>query len=388
MKIISNLQNLTFVLLALAIPLSVALTNILIIFFVVLWIFEGDFKRKFNKLKNTKWLLSILILALLYLIGLVYGEFHSDYIYVLKRVLLLLFFIPVITTILSDSTYKNSIFLFLIANLISAITALLINFEIISPLFSDNSISAFLLYNYHNILLSFSALCSFLLFTKSINKYSSVFLLLILIYALSIFTEAGRAGQLAFNFFFFLFALFYIRREIKYSLLIIIFLICVNLLSYSKSPIFKHRVDHLTHIVKNDGEIKNSKKAEKAIRYVFNEVCFSLIKEKPIIGHGTGSFYSEFKRNTNVDYTYYLHKTPHNNYLYVLFELGFIGFLVFLSIFFFQTQELYKNNMKNPEVLLLPFFLILLMFFDSYMFIFSITLFYIYMYKIFNNIFN
>ena len=388
MKIISNLQSLTFVLLALAIPLSVAVTNILIVFFVVLWIFEGDFKRKFNKLKNTKWLLSILILALLYLLGLVSGEFHSDYTYVLKRVLLLLFFIPVITTSLSDSTYKTSIFLFLIANLISAITALLIYFEIISPLYSDNSITAFLKYNYHNILLSFSALFSFLLFAKSKNKYSFVFLLLILIYTLSIFTEAGRAGQLTFNFFFFLFAIFYFKKKIKYSLLIISFLICVNLLSYSKSPIFKHRVDHLTHVVINDGERKNPKTKEKDIRYLFVKHGLELIYKKPIFGYGTGSFSDVFKKHTQTSYDLKKHKTPHNNYLYVLFELGLIGLLVFLSIFFFQIKELYKNNMKNPEVLLLPFFLILLMFFDSYMFIFSITLFYIYMYKIFKNIFN
>ena len=388
MKIVSNLKDFTFVLLAFAIPLSVALTNILIGFFVFLWIFEGDFKRKFNELKNTKWLLSILILTLLYLIGLVYGEFHSDYIYVLKRVLLLLFFIPVITTSVSDSTYKKSIFLFLTANLISAITALLINFEIISPLFSDNSIAAFLKYNYHNILLSFSALFSFLLFTKSTNKYSFVFLLLILIYTLSIFTEAGRAGQLTFNFFFFLFSLFYIRRKIKYSLLIILFLICINLFSYSKSPIFKYRVDHLTHVVINDGEKKNKKTKEKDIRYLFTKHGLELINEKLFFGYGTGSFSDVFKKNTQTSYDLKKHKTPHNNYLYVLFELGLIGLLVFLSIFFFQIQELYKNNMKNPEVLLLPFFLILLMFFDSYMFIFSITLFYIYMYKIFKNIFN
>ncbi len=388
MKIISNLQNLTFVLLALAIPLSVALTNILIVFFVVLWIFEGDFKRKFNKLKNTKWLLSILILALLYLLGLVSGEFHSDYTYVLKRVLLLLFFIPVVTTSLSDSTYKTSIFLFLIANLISAITALLINFEIISPLFSDNSITAFLKYNYHNILLSFSALFSFMLFAKSTNKYSFVFLFLILIYSLSIFTEAGRAGQLTFNFFFFLFAIFYFKKKIKYSLLIISFLICINLLSYSKSPIFKHRVDSLTHVVINDGEKKNQTAKEKDIRYLFTKHGLELIYKEPFFGYGTGSFSDVFKQYTQTSYDLEKHKTPHNNYLYVLFELGLIGFLVFLSIFFFQIQDLYKNNMKNPEVLLLPFFLILLMFFDSYMFIFSITIFYIYTYKIFNNIFN
>ncbi len=388
MKIISYLKNLTFVLIAFAIPLSVALTNILIISFTILCIAEGDFVRKFNRLKSIKWLLSILILVILYIMGLFYGEYHSDSIYVLKRLLLLLFFIPVITTDLSYSTYRNSIYLFLIANLISAITALSINLDIISPLFSQYSITAFLQYNYHNILLSFSALLSFILFTKSTSKFSYIFLLLIFIYTLSIFTEAGRAGQLTFNFFFFLFSLFYFRKKIKYSLFIICFLICVNLLSYSKSPIFKHRVDNLTHIVKNDGERKSPKTNEKDIRYLFTKNGFELISKKPFFGYGTGSFSDVFKKYTQTSYDLKQHKTPHNNYLYVLFELGLIGLLVFLSIFFFQIQELYKSNMNNLEVLFLPFLLIFLMLFDSYMFIFTITVFYIYMYKIFKNIFN
>ena len=165
-------------------------------------------------------------------------------------------------------------------------------------------------------------------------------------------------------------------------------MICVNLLSYSKSPIFKHRVDHLTHVVINDGEKKNQKTEEKDIRYLFTKHALELIYKKPFFGYGTGSFSNVFKQYTKTSYDLEKHKTPHNNYLYVLLEIGLIGLIVFLSIFFFQTQELYKNNMKNPEVLLLPCFLILLMFFDSYMFVFSITLFYIYMYKIFNNIFN
>ena len=77
------------------------------------------------------------------------------------------------------------------------------------------------------------------------------------------------------------------------------------------------------------------------------------------------------------------HKTPHNNYLYILFEVGLLGLIAFLSIFYYQIRELLHKNKHNWEVLLLPLFMLILMFFDSYMFVFTITVFYIYMYKIF-----
>ena len=44
---------------------------------------------------------------------------------------------------------------------------------------------------------------------------------------------------------------------------IISFLFIVNYLSYSNSPIFKYRVDNLSHIVQNDGKKKNVKTKEK-----------------------------------------------------------------------------------------------------------------------------
>ena len=277
---------------------------------------------------------------------------------------------------------------FLFANLLAASVALLINFNVIPSFFETASISAFLKYNYHNILLSFSSLLSFLLYIKSNHKYSFLYLILILIFSFSIFTEAGRAGQLTFNLFFLLFAAYYIKKHTKESIFLLIFLVFVNFFSYSNSPIFKHRVDHLTHIVQNDGKKKNKKNQEKDIRYVFAGSAKELILEKPIFGYGTGSFSDVFRKSSNTSYDLKKHKTPHNNYLYILFELGLLGLLVFLSIFYFQIKELLHKNKHNQEVILLPLFMIVLMFFDSYMFIFSITIFYIFMYKIFKIIFN
>ena len=388
MNIVLKLKDFAFILLAFAIPLSVALTNILIILFSLLWIIEGDFMKKIFRTSSTNWFVSILLLSFLYLLGLTYGDYHSDHFYVLKRILLLFFFIPVLTSRLSKETINKSINFFLFANLLAASVALLINFNVIPSFFETASISAFLKYNYHNILLSFSSLLSFLLYIKSNHKYSFLYLILILIFSFSIFTEAGRAGQLTFNLFFLLFAAYYIKKHTKESIFLLIFLVFVNFFSYSNSPIFKHRVDHLTHIVQNDGKKKNKKNQEKDIRYVFAGSAKELILEKPIFGYGTGSFSDVFRKSSNTSYDLKKHKTPHNNYLYILFELGLLGLLVFLSIFYFQIKELLHKNKHNQEVILLPLFMIVLMFFDSYMFIFSITIFYIFMYKIFKIIFN
>ena len=386
MNYVSVLKRFSFLLLAFAIPFSVALTNILIVLFSFLWIIEGDFKNKYRIIISHKWLISIFVLIILYIIGLMYGQFHTDAKYVLKRAFLLLFFVPIVTSNFSKDIYNKSIHIFLLSNLLAALFAIAINFKIIEPFFNNPAISAFLMYNYHNILLAFSSLLAFILFVRSKSRYAYIYLILILTYTMSVFTEAGRAGQLTFNLFFFIFSIYYIKKNLKYSLSIISFLFIVNYLSYSNSPIFKYRVDHLSHIVQNSGQKKNNKKKEKDIRYFFTKNGIKLAIKKPFFGHGTGSFIEVFKQNTNASYNLNDHKTPHNNYLYVLFELGIIGLITFFSIFYFQIRDLVNIGKKNFEVYLLPTFFLFLMFIDSYMFIFTLTIFYIYMYKVLSNI--
>lgn len=386
MNRISNLKNFFFILLGFSIPISVAFTNILIVAYSLTWIFEGDFPKKIKEIKSVKWISSLLLLISFYFLGMLYGDMHNDYSYVIKRVLLLLFFIPIVISELKPKTYILALHAFLISNLTSAIVAVGINYDFINPIFDNSAITAFLKYNYHNILLSFSALLSFLMFLKSKSKYSFLYIVLILIYSFSIFNEAGRAGQLTFNVFFVCYAIFLLRSQFKFSILIILFLIIINFFSYKNSSIFKHRVDHLTHIVQNDGQKKNKNSVEKDIRYLFIKTGLELIRKKPIFGYGTGSFSSVFKLETETSYDLNKHKTPHNNYLYILFELGFIGLIFFLSIFYFQIKELLNKDLINTEKILLPLFMLFLMLFDSYMFIFSITLFYIFMYKIFTQL--
>ena len=77
--------------------------------------------------------------------------------------------------------------------------------------------------------------------------------------------------------------------------------------------------------------------------------------------------------------TFKKHKTPHNNFLYIFFEIGFLGLLVFLSLFYFQIKDLISNKSTTLDILILPFFYLFLMLFDSYLFIFTITILYIFL---------
>ena len=393
MNLLNNLKNIVFVLLAFTIPVSVAFTNVLLVVFLIVWLLEGDFIRKIHVFKSNKWLWSILVLTIMYFLGLMYGHNHNDANYVLQRVSLLLMFIVFTTAEIRQNSYQYALALFLFTNLISATVSILINNEIIEPISSyipiissENSISAFLKYNYHNILLSFSSLLSFILFHLSKNKYSFLYLLAIPIFCLSIFSEAGRAGQLTINVFMFFYAIYFLRSKIKYSISIFFFLILVNYSSYNNSTIFKYRVDQLNHVVQNNGEKKNPKAKEKDIRYLFLNESLSLIKERPFFGHGSGSFSSILISNTNSSYDFEKHKTPHNNFLYVFFELGIFGFLIFLSIFYYQIKSILKNSNMKIHSIILPLFYLFLMLFDSYLFIFTITVMYMFMYKIFSEI--
>ncbi len=393
MNLLNNLKNIVFVLLAFTIPVSVAFTNVLLVVFLIVWLLEGDFIRKIHVFKSNKWLWSVLVLTIMYFLGLMYGHNHNDANYVLQRVSLLLMFIVFTTAEIRQKSYHYALTLFLFTNLISATVSILINNEIIEPISSyipiissENSISAFLKYNYHNILLSFSSLLSFMLFHLSKNKYSFLYLLAIPIFCLSIFSEAGRAGQLTINVFMFFYAIYFLRSKIKYSISIFFFLILVNYSSYNNSTVFKYRVDQLNHVVQNNGEKKNPKAKEKDIRYLFLNESLSLIKERPFFGHGSGSFSSILISNTNSSYDFEKHKTPHNNFLYVFFELGIFGFLIFLSIFYYQIKSILKNSNMKIHSIILPLFYLFLMLFDSYLFIFTITVMYMFMYKIFSEI--
>ena len=83
----------------------------------------------------------------------------------------------------------------------------------------------------------------------------------------------------------------------------------------------------------------------------------------PLIGVGLGNWkIVSIERDKENIISYIVPYTMHNDFLEVAAELGIIGLLIFLSIFYFglrNSWEIYSRNKQDPTFLILPFSLLI-----------------------------
>jgi O-antigen ligase len=393
-KLIGTVQQFLFVLLGVFIPTSIAITNLIIGLLALCWILERNFKAKFDVIKSSKWMLAIFALIGLYALGILWGDQHLNAEWQFQRLALLLVFPVFMTMNLNQETIKRAVFVFLGTAFISAFTAIAINNNIISPLggylsFIDPSFrnSAFITYNYHNVILilALAATLSFYILIEKKTKYRYCFLLFIVVYAISIFTESGRAGQVIFNLSSVFYIIYYNRKNLLRLCFFFILLFSFQFIVYNSTSIYKKRFDAVSNIIKNNGDAGEGRPED--IRYVFIRESLSRILEKPLLGYGTGSFGTIFNNEVNSLHLYDLptppRGTPHNQYLYVWFELGILGLVLLLLIFYHQIKELFRKK-DGIHRILLPMSFMFLMLVDSYFFIFILTICYMFLYTIYS----
>ena len=107
-NLISSTRNLVLVLLGFTFPLSVALSNIIVVLLAVLILVEGSFSEKIQKINSSKWMLSILILWAMYIISWsIFGR-STDTFWMFKRISLLLLLPIFYTSNFSEKTIYKS----------------------------------------------------------------------------------------------------------------------------------------------------------------------------------------------------------------------------------------------------------------------------------------
>ena len=387
-KAINQIQQVLFILLGVFIPTSIAITNFILALLALCWIFEGNFKSKFEHIKSSKWVISVFALIGLYGLGLLWGGNHLNAEWQFQRLALLLIFPVLLSMELKQKTIKRAVIAFLGTAFISALAAILINNKIILPLGNYLSFievswrnSAFITYNYHNVILALATTLSFYILVERKSKYPYLLLLFIAIYTLSIFTERGMAGQVIFNLSAVFYILYYNRKHLLRLVALMLLLFSFQYIIYKSTKVYKNRFDVMSNIIQNNGDVGEGKLED--IRYVFVKESLSRVLEKPLLGYGTGSFGTIFKAEVKSGHYFDKHTTPHNQYLYVWFELGVLGLILLLSIFYHQIKELFKKQ-DGIHRILLPLSFMFLMLVDSYFFIFTLTICYIFLYTIYS----
>ena len=91
---------------------------------------------------------------------------------------------------------------------------------------------------------------------------------------------------------------------------------------------------------------------------------WEVIKNNPFVGVGTGDFPEEYKKINMINTPHMNNATnPHNMYILVVVQLGLLGLISFLSVFYFQFKIAFhsKNVLLRDVGFALPMMFLVIM---------------------------
>ena len=354
-------------------PLTVSGNNLAIWLAVLLWFFSGDYKDKFYKIKKNKLALSSIVFFLIHLLGLFWSENISWGLEIVRKMLPFFFVLPIFLTITRKDNVKFYISAFLLAISISETLSYLIWFGVIEPFkyaqlhdptplmshISYNPFLAFAIYLVLNKLFSDEFLSQF---------ERALYTFFTLTMSVNMFITGGRAGQVMFFAAIIIVMFQYFKNSQTKAILTSIALITfISYSAFTFSPLFKDRVMKGVENVTKFEENKNTPIGQR-VTFVINS--YVLFIENPIIGVGTGDFPEEYKRiNKTNSPDVVATVQPHNMYLLVLAQLGIMGLISFLIIFYYQiTIALSSQSTLVRHVgVAIPLLFLIIMWSDSYL---------------------
>jgi O-antigen ligase len=361
------------ILLAFFLPWTVFGANLIVVLICLLWLLSGDYLFKLKKIKNSNLMLASLFFFFLHLLGLIWTENMDWGFHILHKMWYFLLLFPILFTIVRQDYIKKYIGAFVLAVTLSELISYFIWFEIIEP-FKNATISnptPFVSHISYNPILAFAIylVCYEIFFSKSLTKFQ---LLMYSFFAFSMtinmFITGGRAGQVMF-FAMVIILIFQIFHNRKFFsiFLILILLPTIFFLAYNFSDLFQMRVDVAISNIVDYSSNKNTSVGQRITYFLYS---FEIIQNNLFFGVGTGDFPDEINKINELNGSVVNDTTnPHNMYLLVMTQLGLIGLLSFLSIFYFQIKHaLSTNNFLSKKIgFALPILFLVIMLSDSYL---------------------
>lgn len=360
--------------LGLLIPASRAMADIVVAIVFVGWLVQGNFKAKFKALWANSMFKAFVCFCSIHIIGILWTtNLHDAINLCLKEGILLL--MPIIASAYLKKEHKVwAVSGFIISMLISVLLSFMLELQLIQP-FKHNIYSniPFIGHIHYSPFLAIAILLIIVYFKRIKDQGISAPVLLIVIAAMvfDLLITRGRAGQVALVAGVLIYILFLMpgginRRIIAFSLTII-----AIALSYSSIKPFKSKIDEAWKEVAwyTDQNYANSSVGKRFLFFLYSE---ELIRQKPIFGHGTGSFasiYKEINAERSPDLPPVLQ--PHNQYMLTLVQFGLLGLALFAWWWIAMYYQSIKNYCKDvllaqARILFLSIYM-LIMFSDSYL---------------------
>ena len=364
-----------FLIIALAffLPLTVFGGNLIIVIICILWIISGEYKSKFNQIIKNKLMLASILFFCIHVFGLLWTDDLTWGLHIVHKMWYFIGLLPILYTLVKKEYIPYYLAAFLISILLTEVISFLIWFEVIEPFknatlenptpfmshISFNPILAFSIYLVlHEVLIN-KKLSKVILFCYSFFSISMV---------ISMFITGGRAGQVVF-FAMIVILIFQVfnKQKVKAILTISIIVPTIFMTAYQSSYLFNQRVDEAISNVVMYSVNKDTSVGQR-LSFIINS--YDVIKLNPILGVGTGDFPAEYKKINQLNTPNLPDATnPHNMYILVLMQIGFLGLVSMLSIFYYQIKLSFNstNRLLKDVGLALPLLFLVMMLSDSYL---------------------
>jgi O-antigen ligase len=365
---LNDYLNIVMVIFVFVFPLSAKKTYPILIVLILLWIVEGKWREKIDKLLEIKAFIFYTLFILFWGLSLlwsdtIYGGFTKHYpsngiLEYFKMYFLCFLVVPIFITSIKEKYIQYIISAFLSAMFISELASWGIFLDILHlhGKTSDDP-SPFM---HHSLYSIFLAVTFFVLVTeyfKTTNLKLKIFIMFFAASALvNLFLNGGRLGQIAFMLGAFVYIFSKYKITIKTFFIAIISIGVIVGSAYFVSPIFQQRVHTTVHSVEKlyNGEYNTS----WGIRVYALKVAQGIVYEHPLFGVGIGNAKNSFMDESKQYKHGYLVKSlwhMHNQYMQILLETGIIGLVLFL-IFIWQLLKLQLD--RDYKVLLYAFIMV------------------------------
>ena len=372
---IDSINSYLLMLTAFFLPLTVFGGNLFAVLIFLLWLVKADFKTDFYRLKDNKLVIAVLLYLLVHVVALLWTADIESGLWTLKKQLKFLF-IPIFMLFVKREHVKYYILAFLASMSLSEIWSYGIFFQLL-PLYGGATLidpiplMSHITYNPF-LAIAIYLLSYYVLFDHSINRSKKViYSFFIITMSINMFITGGRAGQVMyFAMLVVLIFQYFPKNAFKASSASLFVLVITSSTFYLNSKIFSDRVDSA---VTELSDYKNHTYSSTGMRISSAINSWSIIKEHPVIGVGTGDYKNEFikasiKNNLKLEDKLVIHN-PHNMYVLILVQFGLLGLAAMLYLFYAQIKIAINSNEEFVKKIgiALPLLYLLIMLSDSFL---------------------
>ncbi len=375
--------NYLVVALGFTLPISIAVNNIILALILILWLIGGDFKKKWERIKSNEAAIAIILFFLLHFIGLIYSSDPKTGLFKIIGREQILLFMPIILSVVRKEYIKKALNAFLAAIFISEVLSYMMYFNLVHIPWHDYARepypTPFVSHLSYSPMVAFAVILLLhrIFHEKASRPLKILYTIFMVTMSLNIFISGGRAGQIGFMVILLFYLAYEFRTEFKKMLLLLATAVAGIVLVFFLNKPFH---DRMMLAYRNVSNFHTNPHTSVGLRINFTLNSIELIKERPLLGFGTGSFEKEYKR-INEELTPKVRATsqPHNFYIFTLVQFGIVGLLFLLAIFFSLAKIAYRTDDGYRGVryaFLLLFLTIMLS--DSYLLGHYTTLFFAY----------